>query len=411
MDKIKLLVVSDDIRHQSGVGIQCEKLLTRLYATGNYDIAEIAGSLVQYPPQVVNYKGIRLYPTPDGYGNPNLLRKVMDIENPDIVLFFSDPRFFEYAFSMDCEIRKKAKIVFYHTWDNEPFPRYNTPWYAACDKIVMLSEFSHNLLSQGGIETSCIQHGIDPQEFFVYDPGTRANERAKLLSRLDRPDVKFIVFWNNRNMARKRGADVISIFKKFYKNHPDSLLIMHTNPHDPEGTNLLSVIDGIEKESEALIMMSSRKVTTEVLNNFYNIADVTLNIAYNEGFGLCVAESLCAGTPVIATKTGGMTEQMTATLQDGQESFALGALLEPKVRTLYGFPNTPYVYGDYVSDEQVLEALESAYDDPIMWKSLGLRGHNHIVFNFHADKTAEKWDKLLQEVMSSPSTYKSWSIK
>lgn len=411
MDKIKLLVVSDDIRHQSGVGIQCEKLLTRLHATGDYDIAEIAGSLVPYPPQAVDYKGIRLYPTPDGYGNQNLLRKVMEIENPDIVLFFSDPRFFEYAFSMDNEIRKKAKIVFYHTWDNDPFPRYNIPWYEACDKIVMLSQFSYELMSKNGVDCACIPHGIDPKEFFIYDPRTREAERQRLLSSLGRPDVKFIIFWNNRNMARKRGADVIAIFKKFYEKHPDSLLIMHTNPQDPEGTNLLAVIQGIKSESEALIMMSSRKVSSAVLNNFYNVSDVTLNIAYNEGFGLCVAESLCAGTPVIATQTGGMTEQMLTVPDENGNQFVLGGLLKPAVRTLYGFPNTPYVYGDYVSEDQVLAALEDAYAKPEAWKASGIQGHNHIVTEFNADKAAQKWDTLLKEVVSTPSEYKSWSIK
>ena len=41
----------------------------------------------------------------------------------------------------------------------------------------------------------------------------------------------------------------------------------------------------------------------------YNIADVTVNMASNEGFGLSGAESLIAGTPIINNVTGGLQDQ------------------------------------------------------------------------------------------------------
>ena len=41
------------------------------------------------------------------------------------------------------------------------------------------------------------------------------------------------------------------------------------------------------------------------MNFLYNIADVTINIASNEGFGLATCESLMSGTPIIVNVTGG----------------------------------------------------------------------------------------------------------
>jgi len=39
------------------------------------------------------------------------------------------------------------------------------------------------------------------------------------------------------------------------------------------------------------------------------MADVTINVASNEGFGLATAESVMAGTPIIVTVTGGLQDQ------------------------------------------------------------------------------------------------------
>ena len=49
----------------------------------------------------------------------------------------------------------------------------------------------------------------------------------------------------------------------------------------------------------------------------YNMADVTINIASNEGFGLGTAESLMAGVPIIVNVTGGLQDQCGFKNKDG----------------------------------------------------------------------------------------------
>ena len=43
----------------------------------------------------------------------------------------------------------------------------------------------------------------------------------------------------------------------------------------------------------------------------YNLADVTMNMASNEGFGLGTCESLMCGTPISVTVTGGCPTERT----------------------------------------------------------------------------------------------------
>ena len=59
-------------------------------------------------------------------------------------------------------------------------------------------------------------------------------------------------------------------------------------------------------------MFSRDKVDPQILLSLmYNMADCTINIADAEGFGLATLESLSCETPIIATMTGGLQEQVT----------------------------------------------------------------------------------------------------
>jgi glycosyltransferase involved in cell wall biosynthesis len=323
--------------------------------------------------------------------------------NPDIVVLFSDPRFFQYVFVMDNEIRDKSKIVLYHTWDNDPFPSFNLPWYAACDHLVMISKFSQTLFTQNSVECNHIPHGIDTDEFIPLDQETVDKELEHIKHLMNKKNINFTVFWNNRNIFRKRPGDVIKIFEKFNQRHPDSILLMNTDAVDMQGTDIPYLIDRIT--SNLPVLLNFEKLQTQHMNVFYNIADVTLNIAYNEGFGLCVAESLSAGTPVIATRTGGMPEQLT-----GEDGSVFGKLLDPSVRHLFGVPGAPFMYQDFVNNDIVLDALEWAYQKKKSGelKSLGLAGRDHIIKNFNTTSVIDMWDKELQRIHSTPSLYRSW---
>jgi glycosyltransferase involved in cell wall biosynthesis len=408
LKKTKVVLISDDSRLFSGVAVQSKKLLKGLLRTGRYEVVQIAGSQIQQNPAAVDFEGIKLYPSSEGYGNPNLVRQVMAVEKPDVMIAFSDPRFFSYLFMMDNELRPKTRLIFYHTWDNGPFPKFNNPWYAACDRIVMLSKFSHKLIKEGGVECDCIPHGMDPSEFFPLDSQRVQNERAAIMAQAKTTglNVSFIIFYNNRNIWRKRPGDVMNIFRQFSKTHPDVLLLMHTAPIDKDGTDLVGILNDVNVTNSPVVF-SINPLPADKLNILYNIADVTINIAYNEGFGLCVAESLCAGTPVIATRTGGMPEQIET------EEGPAGILLDAPVRELFGVPGAPYIYRDYVTYDQTLAALEKAYQQAktSAWKKeVGQRGRDHIVQNYHIDETVHKWDMLIQDTLSKPSVYKPWRL-
>ena len=401
--KIKVLFISDDIRLNTGVGIQARKLLTGLAKTGRYEVINAGCALNHRDLNPVKYEDVLIYPirSSRGQGDKNIIRFLISREKPDIIVPFGDPRFFFYIFEMDDEIREKSKIAFYHTWDNEPFPKYNLPYYQACDYLIFISKFSHDLISpKVNIPSYMIQHGYDEEEFYPLEKEEIQKEREYLRSLTPLPKLDFVIFWNNRNISRKRLGDVLIIFKEFQKKYPNSILLVNTDPIDFEGIDIMKFQKDLENDNLPFVF-NFTKIDSKDLNKFYNIADVTLNIAHSEGFGLCVGESLLAETPVIATRTGGMTEQ----LEDTVSNMQFGKLLLPDARYLYGVPGASYIYQDFVSQNQVLETLEEVYKNKNQYRELGKKGRQFIIGNLSIEKTIQKWDKTLLEINNKLSEF------
>jgi len=405
--KIKVLFICDDIRVYSGVGIQANKLLTGLaLKKDDFEIAQIGAVVNRKPsPNPVLYEGVTIYEH-QASGDPFFTRQVMNHFLPDIIVPMGDPRFFTYLFSMDGDIRKKSKLVFYHLWDNAPFPKFNEPWYKSCDELVTLTQFTHDLYNKNSLENTFIPHGYDEKEFFKLEEKDYSGMRGDIFRGTKRDDVDFTILWNNRNMHRKRGADIIEAFHRFYADHPHSLLIMHTDPVSMDGYDLIGVNNDLERVKDTPVVFSVNKDKSPMLNRLYNIADVSVNVSYNEGFGLSVGESQLAETPVIATATGGMTEQLT----DEVNGIQTGFLLQPDVKHLFGVPGGTYVYQDFVSINAIHESFEMAYlsKKNKELQALGKKARALTSRKYNINNTISKWETFLKEVKGKKNTFKPY---
>ena len=405
--KIKVLFLCDDIRIYSGVGIQANKLLTGLaLQKDTFEVAQIGSVVNRQPsPNPVLYEGVTIYEH-QLFGDPAFTRQVMAHFNPDIIVPMGDPRFFTYLFSMDGDIRKKRKLVFYHLWDNKPFPKFNEPWYKSCDEIVTITKFTHDLYNSNSLENTFIPHGYDENEFFKLEEKEYMGMRGDIIRGTKRDDVDFIILWNNRNMHRKRGADIIEAFHRFYQDHPHSLLILHTDPVSMDGYDLVGVNNDLERQKDTPVVFSINKDRSPMLNRMYNLADVSVNVSYNEGFGLCVGESQLAQTPVIATATGGMTEQLT----DELNNETVGILLQPDVQHLFGVPGGTYVYQDFVSIDNITKSFEEAYNLKKNNKlgDLGKRARELTKRKYNIKDTVSKWEAFLKTVKGKEITFKPY---
>ena len=392
--KIKIMTISDIPLGTSGVGIQTRNFIQSLLATGEFQVVSLGGSIKHK-----NYQPIKteeygddfvIYPV-DGFGNEGLVRSILRNEKPDIMWIMTDPRFFEWLWTMEDEIRALVPLVYYHVWDNFPRPKFNKPWYLSNDKIVTISKVTQDIVENVApeVENEYLPHAVNSDIFKNLD-----DEEISKLKKDNFGHDKFIFFWNNRNAKRKLSATVVYWFGKFLEKvgEDKAILLMHTAPRDPNGPNLEAVISDFGLD-EGQVLFSTEKVNDDSLAAMYNMADCTINISDAEGFGLATLESLSCGTPIIVNKTGGLQEQVT----NGKESFGIG--LEPVSRAIIGSQNVPYIFEDRVSEEQVVSAMEEMYNkSKEELKKLGSLGRQHVLENYSWKKFNERWPALMKEV-------------
>jgi glycosyltransferase involved in cell wall biosynthesis len=416
MKKIKILTISDHPLMPSGVATQTKYVIEGLLKTGKYAVISLGGAIKHQ-----NYQPVRteewkedwtIYPV-DGFGDANIVRSIIRSEKPDILWFMTDPRFYGWLWSIANEIRPLVPMVYYHVWDNYPYPTFNKPYYISNDVVATISKVTDDIVRTVAPEVECeyIPHAINTDIFMPLP-----DEEIKQLRKQNFPnwkEDKFLVYWNNRNARRKQPGAVIYWFNDFLNKvgKDKAVLLMHTEPNDPNGPNLQAIIEELGLINGE-VLFSIQKTAPESMNTMYNIADVTINIADAEGFGLATFESLAAGTPIICTMTGGLQEQVT----DGKDWFGIG--LEPAAKYVIGSQEVPFIHEDKVSQEQVVDALEKMYSmTSKQRKEMGKKGRAHVMKNYNQKDILEKWDKLLTRVYEEKGSwdnrkgYKSWSIK
>jgi len=133
-ERKKILLICDDLRVHSGVATIARELV--LNTSQHFNWVNVAGA-IQHPEAGKRFdlsidtnttsgltdSSVFLYPV-NGYGDGDLIRQLIEIEKPDAIMLITDPRYFEWLFMMENEVRQKIPIIYLQIWDNYPSPLY-----------------------------------------------------------------------------------------------------------------------------------------------------------------------------------------------------------------------------------------------------------------------------------------------
>jgi glycosyltransferase involved in cell wall biosynthesis len=310
---------------------------------------------------------------------------------------------------MDNEVRNNIPMVYYHVWDNYPAPVFNKQYYESNDLVASISKVTHDIVSQvtDSVENIYLPHAVDHNIFKPLD-----KEEVQKIRKEQGLENKTVFVWNNRNARRKQSGSLIYWFKKFCDKvgHDKAVLIMHTDPADPYGQPLEHLIQHFGVNN-GQVRLSKNKIPPQQLAMMYNVADCTINISDAEGFGLATLESLSCGTPIIATMTGGLQEQVT----DGENWFGIG--IEPSSKAVIGSHQVPYIYEDRISEDQFVDSLTKIHEMSDKERSdLGKSGREHVKKNYSFEKFQNQWVEVMDEVNEKHGSwenrkiYKPWKL-
>ena len=397
----KILLICDDIRVHSGVATVAREMV--INTCQHFNWINIAGA-IQHPEKGKRFdlstdtntnagiedSSVFLYPV-DGYGDANLIRHLMSVENPDAIMIITDPRYFDWLFQMENEIRQEVPIIYLNIWDDLPTPLYNKSFYESCDALLAISKQTkliNELVLGDKAKNKVIEyvpHGLNPNVYYPLESEKDLIEFDQFKKHIFEDKEKdFVLFFNSRNIRRKQIPDTMLAFRYFLDKLPKEKadkcsLILHTEIISEHGTNLEEVRKVLFKDYPEAVLFSTNKLGNKELNFMYNLADAQILLTSNEGWGLTLTEAILAGTPIIANVTGGMQDQMGFEDEDGKwyeptpeiPSNHTGRYKKhgnwafpvfPASRSLQGSPKTPYIWDDRCKPEDAIEQIIQLYE-------------------------------------------------
>ena len=400
-ERKKILFLCDDIRMHSGIATMAREIV--IGTSHRYNWFNV-GAAIKHPEQGkiidvsddtnthndITDANVKILPI-DGYGTADLIRQLITAEKPDAIFFFTDPRYWIWLFQVENEFRKQLPFIYLNIWDDLPAPLYNEPYYESCDALLAISKQTENInrlvLGDKAKDkvVAYVPHGINEKIFFPVDVNhseySKLEEMKKNL--LGGKEYEYVIFYNARNIRRKCTSDLIAAYQVFVDGLTDEqaakcALILHTQPVDEHGTDLVAVKDLICND-KANIFFSNNRITSPDLNLIYNLSDVCVLPSSNEGWGLSLTEAMMTGKIIIANVTGGMQDQMRFEDENGEwikfdENFCSNHFgtykkcgewaipVFPSNSSLVGSPPTPYIWDDRLDFRDLAKALKECFD-------------------------------------------------
>jgi len=413
----KIMLICDDIRVHSGVATVGREIV--IHTAQHFNWVNIGGA-IKHPDngkrldlsQSTNETTgltdslVIMYPV-DEYGNPDVLRQLIELEKPDAIMLITDPRYFVWLFMMENEIRKSIPITYLNIWDDYPAPLYNKAYYEACDLLMGISKQTVNinkLVLGEKADTKIIKyipHGLNHDIFKPLDENdSNLKEFKKQLFKGKEYD--FALLFNSRNIRRKQIPDTLLAYRIFIDQLPieqakKCCLVLHTERVNEHGTDLDAVIELLLNGEQYNVIFTDARFDNGQMNMLYNSTDAQILLTSNEGWGLSLTEAILAGRPIIANVTGGMQDQMRFEDENGNwftpspevPSNHRGTYKKhgkwafpvyPTSRSIVGSPPTPYIFDDRCEAEDAAKQIMNVYNlSPEERAELGLAGREWAI--------------------------------
>ena len=397
----KILLLCDDIRMHSGIATMAREFVLGTCHKYNWVNCGAAinhpevGKRIDLSADTGNRAGVEdasvfLYPQ-NGYGDAMMVRNMLKTEKPDAVFIFTDPRYWEWLFQIENEVRAKVPLIYLNIWDDLPAPMYNEAYYESCDALLGISKQTTNInkIVLGdkvkGKVIEYVPHGINENQFFPIDENHEQWDNLQKAKKQLFGDKEYdhAFFFNSRNIRRKNISNLIAAYSLFKENLPEDkkekvALVLHTQPIDNNGTDLFAVRDLFLGEDDS-VRFSQGKLSTEGMNLLYNLVDITVLPSNAEGWGLALTESMMTGTMIMATVSGGMQDQMRFEDENGNwftpspevpsnhrgtyKKHGKWAIpIFPVTRNIVGSPKTPYIYDDQIDFMDLADKMMESYN-------------------------------------------------
>ncbi len=181
------------------------------------------------------------------------------------------------------------------------------------DRVIAWSAHERDLLSE--------LYGADRDQVLIIPPGVdikmfRPHDRLSSRRSLGLPETGKILMYVGR-VERLKGIEILIQAVAGMEEEDDvTLLIVGGADSDPERQRLEQVVGRLGIAERVRFLPS---VKQDQLPEYYSAADVCVFPSYYESFGLAALEAMACGTPVVASRVGGLP----SILREGETGYLI----------------------------------------------------------------------------------------
>ena len=315
---------------------------------------------------------------------PEYLRQ----ERPDLLFVLCD--IFMVQYMRNIEMAPTKFLMYFPSDGGATLPVGYQNVTEKADMLVAMSKFAKKQAEEIGVkrEIRYIPHATDTNLYHPIDKETVKRKWSQILN-VDLMN-NFIVGSVARFQGRKMMAELFKSFGYFAKKHPDSILLLHSDPNDNANPGLL--IDDLERRYgiKGKVYWTGMKFfkgyPEPILNELYNVFDVHALTTSGEGWGIPTIEAMSAETPSVITDYTTTKEIVT----DNKAGIAVPLSCE--------IVGTYNVDRAMVDKEKFAEALSYMYENPKERIEMGKNGRKAVIRDYSWDVVFPMWEKIVREL-------------
>ncbi len=432
-NKLKVLMCSEASFLSSGFGTYAKEILSRLYKTQKYEIAEFASyGIVNDPrdkdiPWTYYANAVRdndpryseYMSRPDNQFGKWRFEKVLLDFKPDVVIDVRD--YWMTAYQAMSPLRSFFHWILMPTVDSAPQQEEWLQTFLSADSIFTYSDWGADVLKQQTsgkvryIETA--SPGVDLQTFKIIE------DNKKLKVKLGLKEDAVIIGSVMRNQKRKLIPELLVVFRNLLdhleKNNPELakkiVLYLHTSYPDA-GWELPEILKDNRVANKVFFTYSCRKcgdikanlfqgpskvcgkclektvtltsvtngIPSSELANIYNVFDIYIQYSICEGFGMPQVEAAACGVPIFTVNYSAMVDIVKKLEATPIPPAVMFKELETKAYRSYPDNN-----------ELVKQIINYLNQDDITKKNKRLKTRELTELHYNWDDIAKKWENHL----------------
>lgn len=347
-NKKRILWCGESSHIPSGFGGYTKEILTRLYQTGKYEIAELSCYRDNSIPKIEPWT---VYPVAVNAKDPLYQQYISNDANPygqwrfdyalmhfrpDIVIDIRD--FWNFTFQDTSSFRRFYKWMVAPTYDSSPQKIETINMFKNMDRLLFHTDWAKKDLTENFTYSynnvgSVVNDSVDSS---IFRPIGYSKHFHKTKFGLD-PN-QFIIGSVMRNQKRKLIPELFIVLHNLLKMNKNIMLYLHTSYPDSMCWDIPSLLleyqvqnnvlltyvckdcnkyypsiwKGVTttckhcKKNNAIICSLKDPITQHDLNNIYNLFDIYIQYAICEGFGIPILEAASCGLPTITIDFGAM---------------------------------------------------------------------------------------------------------